>query len=149
MSNAATLDLTNLSSDLLKAAAQAQVEVMDVLVSMADDIAEAMRTEAPVKTGKLRDSIRVKVDGDRIIIGPDGADYAVYVEYGTEPHEIRAKAGGVLVFEINGKTVFATVVHHPGTKPNPFAERAAQRFLDSLGEKAAEAGVKLITGGTS
>lgn len=148
MSSAATVDLTALSEDLLKAAAQAQVTVTDVLMDFADQIAAKMAQEAPVRTGKLRDSIRVKNLGDSIEIGPEGADYGVYVQYGTPPHDIRPKNAKALRFEINGKTVFATVVHHPGTKPNPFATRAAQAFLDDLGEKVAEAGVKLITEGS-
>jgi len=148
-SAAATVDLTALADDLVKAAASAQMSVMDVLLSMADDIAREMQREAPVDTGRLRDSIRVKNMGDHIVIGPEGVDYGVYVEYGTPPHDIRPRTGKALKFEINGKTVFASVVHHPGTKPNPFAERAAQNFLDRLTEKVADKGVKLILGDNS
>lgn len=147
MNNAATVDLTALSDDLREAAKAADVEVMDILVNMAEEIAEVMRQEAPVQTGKLRDSIRVKVMSDHIVIGPEGVDYAVYVHYGTKPHEIRAKNASALKFRVNGNTVFATVVQHPGTDPNPFAARAAQQFLDSLGSEVADKGVELIVEG--
>lgn len=147
MSEAAFLDLTNLAADLQKAADNAETSVHDVLLSMADEIAEEMRIEAPVDTGKLRDSIRVKDMGDHIVIGPEGVDYAVYVEYGTPPHEIRPKSAKVLRFQINKKTVFASVVHHPGTEPNPFAARAAQNFLDRLVDAVGDKGVELIING--
>lgn len=145
--NAAILDLTALADDLQAAADNANASVMDVLVSMADEIAEEMRREAPVDTGRLRDAIRVKREGNGVVIGPEGVDYAVYVQYGTPPHEIRPKNAKALRFQINGRTAFATVVHHPGTEPNPFATRAAQAFLDRLGEKVADRGVELIVEG--
>jgi len=45
--------------------------------------------------------------------------YAIYIEEGTRPHIIRAtKPHGLLVFPVNGKTVFTRKpVKHPGTKP--------------------------------
>jgi len=147
MSDAAVVDLTELARDLEYAAQQAQTSVMQILVNMAEQIADYMRQEVPVRSGKLRDSIRVKVEDSRIVIGPEGVDYAVYVEYGTKPHEIRAKNNGVLAFTVNSKTVFATVVQHPGTDPNPFAQRAAQRFLDNLTDAVGNEGVRLITEG--
>lgn len=45
----------------------------------AGDLSENIRADAPVLTGHLRDS--VEYDGPRVIIG---ADYAAYVEDGTE-----------------------------------------------------------------
>lgn len=44
-------------------------------------------------------------------------DYAPYVEWDTRPHEIRAKAGGVLrwIDSKTGDVRYATIVHHPGT----------------------------------
>lgn len=146
MSDAATLDLTNLANDLQRAAQNADQSVMDVLVSMGDEVASIMREEVPVASGRLRDAIRVKVEGDRVVIGPEGVDYAVYVEYGTEPHDIRPKNAKALKFEINGRTVFATVVHHPGTEPNPFAQRSAQRVLDRIVERVGDKGVEMILG---
>jgi len=62
------------------------------------------------------------------------AAYAPYVEFGTAPHEIRPINKRVLA---NAKTgqFFGTLVHHPGTKANPFLERiidAAQPTVDAL-----------------
>jgi hypothetical protein len=43
-----------------------------------------------------------------------------YVLHGTKPHVIRPRARKMLRFEVGGRTVFARVVHHPGTKANNF-----------------------------
>lgn len=51
--------------------------------------------------------------------------YAHYVHGGTKPHVIRPKQpGGVLAFSVGGVMVFTRKVNHPGTKANPFYERA-------------------------
>jgi hypothetical protein len=86
---------------------------------------------------------------------------AVRLNDGTAPHDIRPKAGegfqgpmrqgqsrrdkadigtnrSALRFVVGGRVVFAKVVHHPGTSPDPFldaAERAADQDLAaSVGE---------------
>ena len=66
------------------------------------------------------------------------ASYAPFVEFGTGPHEIRAKNAKVLANSRTGQ-FFGTVVHHPGTKANPFMERiisAAQVEISSLFSEA-------------
>lgn len=62
------------------------------------------------------------------------ASYAPFVEFGTAPHVITATNAKVLA---NAKTgqIFGKVVHHPGTKANPFMERilaSAQAEIDAL-----------------
>jgi hypothetical protein len=62
------------------------------------------------------------------------AAYAPYVEFGTAPHLIVAKNARVLANKKTGQ-IFGSVVHHPGTKANPFLERimaAAQPDIDAL-----------------
>ena len=54
------------------------------------------------------------------------APYAMYVVEGTAPHEIRPVNASVLAFQIGGRVVFTPLVRHPGTKPNPFMEKAAE-----------------------
>lgn len=83
---------------------------------------------APVDTGRLRASIRVErrsVLGLRMrwTIGSD-VEYAPMVNDGTRPHVIRPKNAKVLRFKVGGQTVFARVVHHPGTRAQPFLDRA-------------------------
>jgi HK97 gp10 family phage protein len=152
---AAVADLTGLAENLNRAAAEADTSVERVMLHIAEMIAEEMKRLAPVDTGKLRDSIRIKTMPGRIEIGPDGVDYAVYLEFGTGsrgefptgPYEIHPKKpDGVLVFQINDKTVHARMVIHPGIAPHPFARPALQKWLDQLGEDVAKVGVEMIVG---
>lgn len=78
----------------------------------------------PVKTGRLRSSIRFQIG-----IGPIGyvgtdVNYALAVHNGTKAHDIYPKNASVLAFDVGGQTVFAASVHHPGTKGVPFLTRA-------------------------
>lgn len=57
-------------------------ELSEVLDKTAEAVAEDARSEAPVSTGKLRDSIHVESEGNTRRIGTD-VDYAVYLETGT------------------------------------------------------------------
>lgn len=72
----------------------------------------------------LRDTIVKRViempAGIVVLVG--SADPIALLHHeGTKAHEIRPKReGGVLRFEIGNEVVFATVVHHPGTKPNRY-----------------------------
>jgi len=72
------------------------------------------------------------------------AKYASFVEEGTDPHVIRGRNGGMLVFEWQGRTVRVRSVNHPGTKPLPFmsfaylkCERVALREIE-VGIKVAQ-----------
>jgi hypothetical protein len=83
---------------------------------------------APVDTGRLRASIRVERRStfglrQRWTVGSD-VDYATMVNDGTRPHIIRPKQAKALRFKAGGKTVFARIVHHPGTRARPFLDRA-------------------------
>lgn len=83
---------------------------------------------APVDTGRLRASIRA--DPPRLLtlrpsvtVGTD-VEYASWVHDGTRPHVIRPRRAQVLRFQVGGRTVFARVVNHPGTRARPFLDRA-------------------------
>ena len=85
---------------------------------------KVIEDRTPKKTGDTRNSwtlhvLRDDIQEVRWSIRPDGREKIVeYLEYGTRPHIIVPKvAGGVLVFEVGGETVFSKLVHHPGTKP--------------------------------
>lgn len=145
-------DITALAQRLQQAGQNSEQALLTTLMTAAGYIAETMKSLCPVDTGNLRDSIGVRSQGDAIIIGPDVslAPYAGYVEFGTQPHEIRPKdPNGALRFTVGGQVVFARVVHHPGTRPALYVARAFQQWLDRLGPMAATTGAQLITGGTS
>jgi hypothetical protein len=58
-----------------------------------------------------------KIEGD--------TRYAYMHHRGTKPHIIE----GSLEFRSGGRMVHTRVVHHPGTKPNPFLSRALPAFM--------------------
>lgn len=92
---------------------------------------------APWRSGRLAGSL-VKEVGDGEASIQALAPYAAFVVYGTAPHEIRPVNGKVLAFEVGGKMIFTALVHHPGTKPNPFLQRAAEDARSKAEETFAE-----------
>lgn len=97
------------------------------------------------KTGTTARTIRLsKVTDTEAVIEAGGA--AAYLEVGTRPHIIRPKSKRVLRFpaqgtattlggrvRAGGKYAFAKVVHHPGTKPQPFLVPSARKALLRFG----------------
>lgn len=83
---------------------------------------------AAVKSGRLRSGIhgRVLQNGLRGTVTSYAA-HSAYVEYKTRAHIIRPKKAKMLKFKVNGKTVFARLVRHPGTKEQPFMRPALQQ----------------------
>jgi hypothetical protein len=87
----------------------------------------------PVKTGYLVQNWAFEVGTLQARWYPR-ASYAPYVEFGTGPHEIKAVNKKVLANTATGQ-IFGPIVHHPGTKANPFLERiiaAAQPDIETL-----------------
>ncbi|AWN04227.2 hypothetical protein PBI_SOUR_26 [Gordonia phage Sour] len=97
-------------------------------------IANQARQRVPVRTGNLGRSI---IEDPVTMAGPFRAEggvtarahYAAAVEMGTRPHVIRARNASVLRFNVGSRTIFATEVHHPGTRPRPFLRNAAEQVI--------------------
>jgi hypothetical protein len=92
---------------------------------------------APVDTGRLRASGSIQYSGlfsfrpkATIIFN---TDYAAAVNDGTRPHIIRPRNAQALRFRIGGRVVYARVVHHPGTRANPFLDRALREVTRPAG----------------
>jgi HK97 gp10 family phage protein len=91
---------------------------------------KAARELAPVRTGKLRESIKVSTgirNGRvyaRVRAGGKDAYYAHMVEFGTAAHVIQGKRGGWL--NIGGR--WALKVNHPGAMMMPFMRTAVDGF---------------------
>lgn len=113
-------------------------------------MAEAQHTAAFAdRTGALRASLRIgtkltktgvmaNVSAGKGKKGKDGkkataAFYARFIEYGTKPHEIRAKKGGLLAIGVSH-------VHHPGITPRPFLRPA----LDVTAPAAVQASAQYL-----
>lgn len=119
-------------------------ELRQKLIEKLADIAYAAAFwGAPWRSGKLAGSIVKEVVDGEASIGAL-ASYAVYVVKGTAPHEIRPVNASVLAFEVEGGMVFTPLVRHPGTKPNPFMQRAVDVARDKVDETFAELWLELI-----
>lgn len=85
------------------------------------------KREAPVNKrtagGNLRQSIRSSMSGPASGVVEVGSEYGLYVHEGTKPHMIRAKNRRSLANTRTGQ-FFGRTVNHPGTRANPFLQRA-------------------------
>ena len=118
--------------------------------------ATVLRDEAkrnvPVRSGALRDSIRVstrarrgvvnaliRAGGGRAVKGKaQGAFYAHIVEFGAKPHVIRSRTPGGKLRLQGGQLVSA--VHHPGSQPRRFMRPAFDRGGRKAVDRTAEYG---------
>lgn len=142
MTSVGSADVAKLAEALRKNARDSEATTQRVLIESANFLLTEMEVRVPVDTGELRESLSVRVEGDRVLVGPT-AGHAAYVEFGTAPHEIRPKkADGVLRWSQGGNTYYAKVVRHPGTKAQPFVRPAFEAWVDTLGPLVAEANVK-------
>jgi HK97 gp10 family phage protein len=105
--------------------------VQPFVEATADFAFNQMYSNAPWRTGFLAMSITKKVSEGKAVIKPM-APYAIFVEKGTRPHIIRPINAKCLAFSSGmlGGLVFARLVNHPGTKPNPFVEKTAMETRD-------------------
>lgn len=124
----------NLNAVSVKLSREFKQELVERLADVA--YAEAFYG-APWRTGQLAGSITKQVGVGEAVVEA-AAPYAVFVERGTAPHVIRPVRASVLAFEVEGRMVFTPVVQHPGTKADPFMQRAAEKCVDSAAEVADE-----------
>lgn len=147
MASVASADISRLAEALRKSGTDSRATTMSVLQQASGFLLSEMEARAAVDTGAMRKSLGVRLQGDKVIVGPD-VPYAKYVEWDTRPHDIRPKTKKALAFKVNGTTVIVKKVHHPGTKAQPFVRPAFEAWVESLGEMAAEANIKVITDAT-
>ena len=144
-------DLTGLAENFRRASGQSfQAAAASLVNSYATQVAALAQSYAPVDTGALKDAITISRPTPlTAVIGPQNIKYAVYQEFGTATrgefggsmYEIRPKKpGGMLKFQVNGKTVYARVVKHPGIPPHPYMRPAFERIVTPFGESLAELG---------
>jgi hypothetical protein len=100
---------------------------------------------APVRTGYLASTVYKQISDCEGVVGV-AASYAKAVVEGTAPHEIRPANGNVLAFMIAGKMIFTPIVHHPGTKPNPFMQNALEEMRSKVDVTFAELWLELVGG---
>lgn len=103
---------------------------------MAQRVLDRARALAPVDTGRLRASLRIRRTltwrGPGATIGTD-VNYAAFVHDGTAPHVIRPKRKKALKFKMGSRTVIVAKVNHPGTRANPFLTKALRQVSAQQG----------------
>jgi HK97 gp10 family phage protein len=120
------VDIQRRGLDVKVVAAKLPAKIRDLVVNRVGSFAyEEMQRRAPSQSGKMRRSIRKRVQGAEVRIGPT-EPYAIYVEQGTRPHEIVPVNARALRFEVGGQVVFAMHCNHPGTRPQPFVRETAE-----------------------
>jgi HK97 gp10 family phage protein len=130
-------------------------EIAAAVRQSADEIVMLQKSLAPVRTGKLRDSIKASYgsaapkyasmtggssEGDPeltavISAGNSAVRYAHLVEFGTKPHEVGGKYEGA---------------EHPGTSPEPFfypGYRAGRRRAKSRITRATKKAAQKVASG--
>lgn len=131
-------EVRKLAVDLPLAGGKVGARTSAAIRKTAFDIERDAKILAPVDTSDLVNSISTDFEGDGRFasmsaeIGPT-VTYGDEVEYGTEPHVIRAKNGGKLVFRgRGGDLVFVDKVDHPGTAPQPYMGPSFDRNVPGL-----------------
>jgi HK97 gp10 family phage protein len=169
------LGADSLQKKLKRLPEETRTTIRQAIEQSASELVEMQKRLAPVKSGKLRDSIVATmgdgttpkyaafqkrgggkrrssaVAGDpdlsvRVTAGNSGVRYAHLVEFGTEPHEIRAKRAKAL--GKNGQ--FGTKVEHPGASAHPFfypAYRALKKRVKSRISRATNKAARAVAQG--
>ena len=110
-----------------------------------DPVGASAFWNAPRRTGYLASTI-IKEVGDAEASVDALASYAVYDVKGIRPHVIKPVNASVLAFETaDGRMVFTHLVHHPGTKPNPFMQRAVEDTRSKVDEVFAELWLEMLS----
>lgn len=89
--------------------------------------------EVPVDTGRLKNAIQIVSVSRFHKILVANTNYAKYVEFGTQPHTIRAKNADALFWK--GADHPVRTVRHPGTPAQPFMSPARARIAEVLPRK--------------
>jgi len=83
------------------------------------------------RKGTLESAIDVSISTteavSKVFLNDGVARYGKWIHDGSRPHVIRPKNKKLLRWVQNGRFRSAKLVHHPGTKPDPFIYEAAER----------------------
>ncbi len=98
-------------------------ECQKFLMSRARRVQRNARAMAPGRMGRQVNAVIV---GKHVRV-ESSHPATMFVIRGTRPHIIRPRYKKVLRFRVQGRTVFAKIVHHPGTKANDFLTAALRK----------------------
>ncbi len=156
MQYAASADLKSLALRLSKAANSDINTAAEIIIKdAATQIQSVAQSIAPVKTGKLRNSIGIRyTSATRAVIGPNVL-YGPFLEFGTGSrgefptgtYEIRPKKGKYLRFTTQGgKVVYTKKVTHPGIKAQPYMRPALRQVVGNMAPELVKQGAMKIVG---
>ena len=112
-----------IEGELSRIAQRLPTALTNLLDDLASDVEVLMKDESPVRLGDLQNSITTDtVSNLERLIWPT-VEHAAYVILGTRPHIIE----GSPWLYWDGADHPVRRVMHPGTAPNPFPDRAADR----------------------
>lgn len=100
-----------------------------------------LKANGHVQTGELLRSLQADVERSgnsvRVVAKTGDLIQAKTTNRGARPHVIvPRRPGGVLVFEVDGETVFAKRVNHPGNAGSGWFDEAARRARGRLVRQA-------------
>lgn len=138
-----TMTLSEMASKLNQGITTSEKETLMTKVVITLE-ANVMRA-APSKTGTARRSITHEVapGGESGRVGSN-LDYIGVIVNGSAPHIIVPKNKKVLAFRAGGGQVFAKIVHHPGTRPQPFFDEGLAASLTDIERIAGEVGAQIV-----
>lgn len=103
-----------------------------IIDKVADELESELKNNSPRKTGKLSLGWRQTKVGNLQVIIENDVEYASFVINGTKAHTITPRSANALSFQMNGNTIFAKRVNHPGTSPNDFVDRSIENVESRL-----------------
>lgn len=139
-------EVRHLQLDLSNAPAEVRAKAPVAVKKTLFDVERDGKILAPKDLGNLAGSIGTDVDADGMggEVGPT-ADYGAAQEYGSEPHIIRARDGGMLAFPgQGGGMVFVREVHHPGNAPQPYMGPSFDRNVPGLEQALGDIGEDVL-----
>ena len=104
---------------------QIQQALNQAMPLIAMELSNELKLVAPVDTGRLRNSIKIFIEGNKLKIFM--VDYAKFIEFGTLPHVITPRNKKALSW--SGAAHPVKKVNHPGSRPNNFIRRTLRRKL--------------------
>ena len=116
--------------------------IKDELDNYGDILLKTTREVIPVKTGKLRDSLK-KVKVGQLSYGvKEGESYGAILREGSPPHTISIKEKKALSW--SGIRHPVRKVNHPGFKARPYPKEAIDQTQNKISQELGDLGKELI-----
>lgn len=137
-------ELDGLIGDFAKSGPKAEGLTRLVVKKTAFDTVSGAQAIVRVDTSNLKNSIGPDFDDDGMGFeaGPT-ANYGAAIEYGSEPHVIKAKNAKALFWPDAEHPV--KQVNHPGNAPYPYMRPAFEKALEPIDQVMGQVGEKSIT----